>query len=56
MNVGFIGKGSIELLLARVHNHVTLSACVTNYVCVISCTCDCGNEPSGSPKCGEFLN
>jgi hypothetical protein len=22
----------------------------------VACTCECGNEPSGSIKCGEFLN
>jgi hypothetical protein len=21
----------------------------------LACTCECGNEPSGSIKCGEFL-
>ena len=59
MNVGFIGQESVNFLLARVDidsdNHVTF-ACVTNYVCVISCNCECGNEPSGSTKCGEFLD
>ena len=22
----------------------------------VACTCECGNEPSGSIKCGEFLD
>jgi hypothetical protein len=22
----------------------------------VACSCECGNEPSGSIKCGEFLN
>jgi len=22
----------------------------------VACTCECGNEPSGSVKCGEFLD
>ena len=22
----------------------------------VACTCACGNEPSGSIKCGEFLD
>ena len=22
----------------------------------LACTCECGNEPSGSVKCGEFLD